>query len=206
MAQWFRPSPGILAVLGLVITGGASLAQNSADPIGDATRTSTFDRAQKVNVGKTTKGKTVCYFREEGGSHMLDIGMSVDGAFVRLHNSSDELAPGDVPQPPLRVFAGKELTAVVNGDLKSTGEYEQFLTYDGPFVYVPNIKSPYGTGFVVVAKGDAQSFLNMVARARGEFVVVQSVAQPRLVNVVAIYHFSKNTATTIMACAKTHVR
>jgi len=196
--------PACLAI-SLVLMAGATQAQNSADPIGDMTKTSTFDRAQHVNVGKTTKGKTICYFREEGGSHMLDIGMSTDGAFVRLHDSSDELAPDAVPQPPLTVFAGKELTKVIGGDVKATGEYEHFRTYDGPFVYVPNIKSAYGAGFVVVAKGDARSFLDLVVRARGEFVVVQST-KSKLSNVVAIYHFSTKALSAIMACAKTHVR
>ena len=113
---------------------------------------------------------------------------------------------GSIPKPPLKVFAGKELTKLVDGDLKATGEYDSFQVYGGAVDYVPNVKTGYGGGFVVVAKGDARAFLDMVARARQEFVVVQASAEPKNVDVIAIYKFNAGTVSALLACAKKHVQ
>jgi hypothetical protein len=180
--------------------------QGGADPIGELKKASTFDRAQHVDVAKPAKGKPVCYFREEGSSHTLEIGIGAAGAFIRVASGDGPLDAGSIPKPPLKVFAGKELTKLVGGDLKSTGEYESFQTYAGAFDYVPNVKTVFGGGFVVIAKGDAKAFLDMVARARREFVVVQSGAEPKNVDVIAIYDFNTSAVSALLACAKKHVQ
>lgn len=136
---------------------------------------------------------------------MLDIGISAEGAFLRVQSGDGPLGAESIPKPPLRIFAGKDVTKVVDGDVKATGEYERFQTYAGAIEYVPNLVTPYGAGFVVVSKGDTQSFLEMVVRARGEFVVIQSTLEPKNVDVIAIYHFQKSTMTALLSCAKKHI-
>lgn len=193
-------TPSLPRFLPLVIlaalSSGAALAQ-TPDPIGPLTKTQTFDRAQKINVGRTQSGKTVCYFREEGSSHSLDIGVAPDGAYLRLETFDEREM---TPAPPLRVFAGKEMTRREGGNEYSTGEFTVLQAYAGPFdYYVPN---PKQDGFAVVAKGDAKAFLDMVARAKIQFVVVQSVAAPKTVNYVAIYNFKPTAIAPLLACAK----
>ncbi|MGA7971776.1 MAG: hypothetical protein WCA36_03140, partial [Pseudolabrys sp.] len=77
------------------------------DPIGSLTRTATFDRAKRIYVGKSKSGTVACYFREEGDTHRLDIGIAAAGAFVRLQTPEPREA---TPALPVRVFAGKEKT------------------------------------------------------------------------------------------------
>lgn len=101
---------------------GPVLAQSGSDPIGELKKTSTFDRVQHVDVAKSAKGTPVCYFREEGSSHKLDIGIGAFGAFIRVASGDGPLDASSIPQPPLKVFAGKELTKLFDGDLKATGE------------------------------------------------------------------------------------
>lgn len=187
-------------------TPGPLKSESRGDPIGNVTKTSTFDRAQRVDVGKSGQGKPVCYYREEGSSHMLDIGLSAEGAFIRVAYGDGPLAPEAIPTPPLRLFAGKAVTKVVDGDEKSTGEYEPLLIYGGSIDYVPNLTTDFGGGFVVVGKGDPVSLLEMVARGRGEFAVVQAVSEPSKLDVVAIYDFRAKSIPALLACAKKHVR
>lgn len=196
----------IAIVVGSMTAVRPAWPQGGSDPIGELKKTSTFDRAQHVDVAKAAKGTPVCYFREEGSSHTLDIGIGAAGAFIRVASGDGPLDTGSIPKPPLKVFAGKELTRLVGGDLKSTGEYEAFQVYDGAIDYVPNLKTGYGGGFVVVAKGDAKSFLELVVRARREFIVVQSKAEPKNVDVIAIYKFNASAASALLACAKKHVQ
>ena len=180
--------------------------QGGADPIGELKKVSAFDRAQHVDVAKSATGKPVCYLREEGSSHTLDIGIGAAGAFIRVASGDGPLDAASIPKPPLKVFAGKELTKLVDGDLKSTGEYESFQAYAGAVDYVPNIKTVYGGGFVLFAKGDAKAFLDMVAHARQEFVVVQSQVEPKNVDVIAIYKFNASAVSALLACAKMNVQ
>jgi len=197
----------IAASLALSIAAaGPAWTQSGPDPVGELKKTSTFDRAQHVDLARSVTGTPVCYFREEGSSHKLDIGIGVVGAFIRVASGDGPLDAGAIPLPPLKVFAGKELTKLVDGDLKATGEYEAFAVYEGAVDYVPNIRTGYGGGFLVVAKGDTKSFLDMVVRARREFVVVQSQAQPGNVDVIAIYNFNASAASALLACAKRHVQ
>ena len=207
--MWKNRSPRHLAalvVLGSLAATGSVPAQERGDPIGPLVRTSTYDRAQRVNVGKSSAGKVACFFREQGSSHQTDIGMSADGAFIRVEHGDGRLPPEAIPQPPLQVFAGKEVTKVVDGDEKATGEYERFHVYDGAIEYRTNIKSQYDGGFVVVANGDPKPFFDMIARARGEFVIVQSIAAPKKLDVIAIYEFKASTAAALLSCAQKNVK
>lgn len=184
--------PRILSlVIAAAALSGAARAQ-TPDPIGPLTKVQTFDRAQKINVGRTQSGKTVCYFREEGSSHSLDIGVAAEGAYMRLETFDERET---TPAPPLRVFAGNEF---------STGGFKVLQAYTGAFdYYVPN---PKQNGFAVVAKADAKAFLDMVARANLQIVVVQSAANPKVANYVAIYHFKPATIAPLLACAKERVK
>lgn len=76
--------------------------QGGSDPIGELKKTSTFDRAQHVDVAKSAKGKPVCYFREEGSSHTLDIGIGAAGAFIRVATGDGPLDAGSIPKPEER--------------------------------------------------------------------------------------------------------
>lgn len=197
-------TPSLPRFLSLVIVAaafsGAALAQ-TPDPVGPLTKTQTYDRAQKINVGRTQSGKTVCYFREEGSSHSLDIGVGTEGAYMRLETFDERET---TPSPPLRVFAGKEITRRQGNDEFSTGEFTVLQAYAEAFdYYVPN---PKQNGFAVVAKGDAKAFLEMVASANLQIVVVQSAANPKVVNYVAIYHFKPASIAPLLACARERVK
>lgn len=193
----------VIAIVVGSMTAIPAWSQGGADPIGELKKTSTFDRAQHVDVAKPVKGKPVCYFREEGSSHKLDIGISAAGAFIRVASGDGPLDAGSIPKPPLKVFAGKELTRLVDGDLKSTGEFEPIQLYDGAVDYAPNIRTQFGGGFVVVAKGDAKSFFDVIARAGPrDFVVVQSASAPKNVDIVAVYKFKASVIPALLACAK----
>jgi hypothetical protein len=54
--------------------------------------------------------------------------------------------------------------------------------------------------------GDAKSFFDMAARARGEFVVVQSISETKQSDVIAIYHFKASTISALLSCAKKHIQ
>ena len=206
-----KPSPGkwLHAGLAISIVVAATVPaqpQGRADPIGELRRTATFSRADRVNLGQSSTGALACYFREEGSSHKADIGIGQVGAFIRVDRGDEALAPGAIPKPPLRVFAGKDKTIVVDGDEKSSGEYQALQTYDGAVDYVPGLTGPFSDGFAVVAKGDARSFLATVVRARGQFIVVQSVARPNNVDIIAIYQFKASTMNALLACAAKHIQ
>lgn len=189
------------AVTCVTLTASVALAQQRADPIGPLTKIQTVDRTQKINLGKTKSGKIACYFREEGSSHSLDIGITTDGAFIHLETGdSRELTP----TAPLRVFAGKEIAKQVDGNAYATGEFAVLQAFDGKFSYY--VPKPDRDDFTVVAEGGAQEFFEMVARANTQFVVVQSAADPKTVNYVAIYNFKAATIPALLACAKERIK
>jgi hypothetical protein len=181
-------------------------AEGAGDPIGALNKTSTFPGAKRIQVGKSNSGARACFFREEGGSHRLDIGVRADGAFLRVESGDGPLPAEMIPKPPLIVFAGKDVTKTVDGDVKATGRYAPLQAYDGAVDYAPNIDSRMGGGFVLLAKGDAKSFLDLIARARGEFIVVQSASRPKDVDVVAIYDFTASAAQSLLNCAKKRLK
>ncbi len=187
-----------LAIVALAaLAPGVAFTQQRGDPIGPLTRAAIFDRAQKVNVGKTKAGKIACYVREEGTSHSLDIGITADGAFIRLETFDSR---ENTPAPPLRVFAGKQ---IAKGEY-ATNEFTVLQAYNGKFDYY--VPKPSQGDFVVVAKGDAKLFFEMVARARTEFVVVQSIADPKNVDIVAIYDFKTGAIPALLLCAKDRIQ
>jgi hypothetical protein len=216
--NWFHPYLVISVVLGSVVATSPAQVQGSVDPIGELKKTSTFDRVQGVNVGKSSKGKVVCFFEEEGSTEILSIGISTDGAFIRVESDPDRL-PNESntntalplwsrtnPKPPVRIFAGKQVTKLVDGHEKYTDDYEPLQIYGGAVDYVPNIKTIYGDGFVLLAKGDAKSFFEMVVRAGREYIVVQSVSEPKnLDGVVGAYRFKASTISALLSCAKKHI-
>jgi hypothetical protein len=187
----------LVMLLSAALAAGAAVSQQRGDPIGPLTRVATFDRAQQVNVGKMRSGKTACYVREEGSSHRLDIGMSADGAFIRLETGDSRET---TPTAPLRLFAGKQ---IARGQYV-TNEFIVLQAYDGAFDY--SIPKPEQGDFVVLAKGDAKAFFEMVARARKEFVVVQSAADRTSTDIVAIYKFSTAAIPALLACAKERIQ
>lgn len=204
--RWIHPYLAISIALGSVVAASPARSQGRGDPIGDLIKTSTFSSAERINVGKSSKGTLACFFREEGDSHKLDIGMSTDGAFIRVEHGDGPLPTASIPKPPLQIFAGKRLTKLIDGNEKSTGEYAQLQIYGGAVDYVPNINTKYGDGFVLVTKGDAKSFFEMVARAHREFIVVRSVSETKRLDVIAIYHFKASTISALLSCAKKHVQ
>ena len=118
-------------------------------------------------------------------------------AFLRLETGDDRET---TPQQPLRLFAGKQ---IAKGEYV-TNEFTVLQPYKGRIdFYVP--KSNQGD-FVVVAKADPKAFFEMVARARTEFVVVQSVADPKNVNIVAIYNFKTSAIPALLTCANAHIQ
>jgi hypothetical protein len=46
----------------------------------------------------------------------------------------------------------------------------------------------------------------MIARARGEFVVVQSASEPKKLDVIAIYKFKPGSIPALLSCASKHIR
>ena len=102
------------------------------------------------------------------------------------------------------MFAGRQLTRRVGKEEFATDEYEVLQEYRGAIEFhVP--KQDTGD-FVLVAKGDAKAFLEMVARARTEFVVVQSAADKKKTDIVAIYKFTTASIPALLACAKARVQ
>ena len=204
--RWFHPFLAITVGLGAVAAIGPAQSQGRDDLIGDLVKTSTFRSAERVDVGQSRNGQLVCFFRETGDSHKLDIGLSANGAFIRVEHEDEPLPAASTPRPPLQVFAGKGLTKLIGGNEKSTGEYAQLQMYRGAVDYVPNLKTKLGNGFILVTKGDAKSFFEMAARARGEFIVVQSVSETKNLDVVKIYHFKTSAISALLSCAKKHIQ
>lgn len=196
MTLW-RQGYAFVIVAAVALPASAALAQTNIDPIGPLTQVSTFDRAQKIHVGRTATGKPACYFREEGSSHRLDIGVTAEGAFIRLETGDSREA---TPQPPVRAFAGKQVT---RGQYE-TDEFTVLQDFDKNVDYYA--PKPDQGDFVLVAKYDAAGFLDMVARARGEFVVVQSLANPKVQDIVAIYNFKQSAASALITCANARLQ
>jgi hypothetical protein len=195
-----------MPLLLLLAAAAPARAEGGRDPIGELHKTATFPGAQRIHVGKSNSGVQACFFREEGSSHRLDIGVRADGAFLRVESGDGPLPAEMIPKPPLRVFAGKDATNIIDDGVKSTGQYEPLRAYDDAVDYAPNIDSRMGGGFVLLVKGDPKTFLDLVARARGEFIVVQSASRPKDVDVVAIYDFTASAARSLLDCAKQRLR
>jgi hypothetical protein len=169
-------------------------AQIGADPIGKIAQTGRYRGGQDVLIGRDAGGGTVCFRREEGDSHRLDIGIGAVGAFVRL----DTPEPRDaLPGLPVRVYAGVE---EVRND-RSTGRFTSLLAHDGEVTYiVPDRKL---ASFVLIAPGDAARFLAVVAAARRNFLVVEQ-RTGGVRDYVAVYDFDRAAAEALLACRQRH--
>ena len=100
----------------------------------------------------------------------------------------------------MRVFAGKEKTRRVGDNEFATGEYTILKAYDGPVAF--SVPGPRQGGFTALAKSNASQFLEMVAAAKGEFVVVQSARGGKAANIVAVYRFNSALVPVLLSCAK----
>ena len=169
------------------ISACCSLAEAADDPIGALTKVARYDNATKVEVGRSANGTLACYVREQGSSHQLDIGVTGTRAFIRLEAPDEREA---TPQPPLKVFAGKSTSA---------DDYAPIKEFGGPVTFV--VPRQDRSDFTLIAEQNPREFLQMVAAARGEFVVVQSRADAKINNVVAIYQFSAKAIAPLLACA-----
>ena len=181
-------SPLLLSPLLALAAASVPLAAVAADdPIGALTKIARYDTAAKVEIGRSDSGLVACYVREQGSSHQLDIGVSGTRAFIRLEAPDEREA---TPQPPLKVFAGKSTSA---------DDYAPIKEFDGPVTFV--VPRQDRSDFTLIAEQHPREFLQMVAAARGEFVVVQARADAKITNVVAIYQFSPKAIAPLLACA-----
>ena len=177
---------------------GASLpatGQTDGDPVGPIRASTPFEGGRGVIVGRDAAGRSICYVREQGDSHQLDVGIGPQGAFVRL----------DTPEPrdstarnPVKVFAGVQQAE--NG--KATDRFMSLKTFAGTVsFYVPRKDL---LGFVIVAEGDPAAFLAVLAAARHNFLVVESRQPPVAREYVGIGDFDLPTAQALVACARRH--
>jgi hypothetical protein len=192
MPRRCRLSSPVLAIAGAIVCSSIACcsieaAAASDDPIGPLQKISRYDNAAKIEVGRSASGMLTCYVREQGSSHQLDIGVSGTRAFIRLEAPDEREA---TPQRPLKVFAGKSISADTYAPLKS---------FDGAVTFVAPRQDR--ADFTLIAEHNPREFLQMVAAARGEFVVVQSAADAKISNIVAIYHFSAKAIAPLLACA-----
>ena len=159
LREWGRPCLVVPLVIGALVTAGSAQSQGSGDTIGDLVRTSTFSSTEHVNVGKSNMVKQACFFREQGSSHMLDIGVSADGAFIRLAYGDGPLPADSISKAAAAGVCRK--TTDEAGRRRHEGDgwkSEPIQVYDGAANYTPNIATRYGSGFIVVTNGDTRSF------------------------------------------------
>lgn len=192
----FRNVPTLCAivVLAQLVLQQPALAQIGADPIGRIAQTGSYPGGQGVLIGRDASGTTVCYRREEGDSHRLDIGVGAIGAFVRLETPEPRDA---LPRLPVRAYAGVE---EVRND-RSTGRFTPLLAYEDEITYV--VPDRTLGSFVLVATREAARFLAVVAAARGNFLVVEQ-RNAAVRDYVAVYQFDRTAAEAILACRQRH--
>lgn len=167
------------------------------DPIGAIRAVGRFDGGHGVMLGRNAAGRTVCYVREQGDSHRLDIGVGPQGGFVRLETPEPRDATA---RNPVRVFAGVQQ---VEND-KATDRFMSLKTFAGtPAFHIPRQDL---LGFVIVADGDPAAFLDVVAAARRNFLVIESRQAPVTREYVGIGDFDPAAAAALAACARRHVR
>lgn len=194
MPRTMSKHPIVLFVCAALAVVQPVQAQIGADPIGAIVQTGRYQGGRDILIGRDAGGGTVCFRREEGDSHRLDIGVGAMGAFVRL----DTPEPRDaLPGLPVRVYAGVE---EVRND-RSTGRFTSLLAHDGEVAYtVPDRKL---ARFVLIAPGDAARFLAVVAAARRNFLVVEQ-RTGGVRDYVAVYDFDRAAAEALLACRQRH--
>lgn len=181
-----RHLPAMLCAA-MVLSPTVGQTAGDTDPIGPLRRTARYDVSQKIDVGQSSTGVVACYVREEASSHRLDIGVAGSSAFLRVE-APDERET--TPAPPLKVFAGKSGA----GD-----DYTTIKPFDGAVSFA--MPTPDTSDFVLIAENDPRGFLEMVAAARGAFVVVQSQTDAKASDAVAVNQFSTQAIPHLLACA-----
>lgn len=169
-------------------------AQPTQDPIGPLSKASPSAEDNTVLIGKDPGGMPVCFTREQGDSHHLDIGVSTAGAFVRLESADSADAP-PASGGAVRIYAGEQL---IEGG-KATDRFTVLKAYEGAASY--SQLSGDSPGFLVVAAGDPVPFLEVVVAARRQFLVAEAQGEPRGIDYVSIYDFDAVAAKAVMACA-----
>ena len=185
------PFFALAALLAAVVPAAA---QSARDPIGRIAPTGRFDGGSKVQLGRDAAGRPVCFVREEGDSHRLDIGIGAGGAFVRLETPEPRDA---TPVPPVRVYAGLQQTE--NG--RATERFMVLKPYDGEVTYI--VPTPGQGSFTLLAAGAPDAFLAVVAAAGGNFLVIEQ-RRSAIRDYVAIYDFNEQAAAAVAACRQRH--
>lgn len=189
----YLPLLGVFACLAAL----PAAAQADRDPVGEIRQGAAASVGHDVLVGRDAANRPVCFRREQGDSHRLDIGIGADGAFVRL----------DTPEPrestarsPVRVYAG--LQQVEDG--KATERFMVLAPFAGEVrFFVPQADR---ASFTILATGDPAPFLAVVAAARDNLLVIDSRQPPPAREYVAVYAFDRAAADVLIACARQHVR
>lgn len=184
----------LLILATLLAAASPVAAQIAVDPIGKIVPTGRFDGGTKVQIGRDAAGRAVCFLREQGDSHRLDIGIGASGAFVRLETPEPRDA---TPVPPVRAYAGLQQTE--NG--RATDRFMVLKPYEGEVTYV--VSTPGQGSFTLVATGAPDAFLAVVAAAGGNFLVIEQ-RRPPVRDYVAIYDFDEQAAAALLACRQRH--
>jgi hypothetical protein len=184
----------LLCLTATLVVASPGAAQVAVDPIGKITPTGRFDGSTKVQLGRDPAGRTVCFVREEGDSHRLDVGISAGSAFVRLETPEPRDA---TPVPPVRVYAGLQQTE--NG--RATDRFMVLKPYEGEVAYI--VPTPGQGSFTLLAAGSPDAFLAVVAAAGGNFLVIEQ-RRPAVRDYVAIYDFNEQAAAAVSACRQRH--
>lgn len=179
----------VLAALATLAAIAPAHGQGAVDPVGRITQATRHPGGKGVLVGRDVRGGSVCFKREEGDTHRLDIGIGDMGAFVRLETPEPRDA---TPQAPLRVYAGLQET---EGE-RYTGRFRALLVYEGEVAYA--VPDRTLAGFVLVAS-DPANFLPVVAAARENFLVVEQ-RRSAVRDYVAVYEFDRAAVQAVMAC------
>lgn len=179
--------------LTLLLGAATAAAQSTADPIGAITPlTISRNHGAAVQTGRTAGGDTVCFMREQGDSHRLDIGVGRSGAFVRLESPEP---PAGQPTPPVRIFAG--LQQIEND--RATSHFLVLARYKGKVTLIaPSAERATKT----ILATDTAAFLDVVAAAKGQFIVVEGEGTDGDKDWFAVYDFDKAGAAALIACAR----
>lgn len=184
----------LLCLSATLVAASPGVAQVAIDPIGKITPNGRFDGGSKVQLGRDAAGRPVCFVREEGDSHRLDIGIGAGGAFVRLETPEPRDA---TPVPPVRVYAGLQQTE--NG--RATDRFMVLRPYEGEVAYF--VPTPGQGSFTLLAAGAPDAFLAVVAAAGGNFLVIEQ-RRSAVRDYVAIYDFNEQAAAAVAACRQRH--
>lgn len=147
-------------------------------------------------VGRDAGNRPVCFLREQGDTHRLDIGIGLEGAFVRLETPE----PRDsTARNPVRIYAG--LQQVKDG--YATDRFMVLEAFGGAVRFL--VPQADRGSFTIVATGDPLPFLAVVAAARGNFLVIDSREPPPSREYAAVYDFDRPAADALVACARQHL-